>query len=316
MKVSKATLDEVIKDAEAVDKNKYTEKSYNDLMNIVNEAKNLTDESKYAKYIQLITDAKTALVNVEVLKTRISEVEKIDATLYTKASYQKVSETLAAAKLLLVDGSQDDVETMLETLIDAVNGLELSGQKEYEQYLSNIELKDEALYTEDSYKVYKDAYDNLANLGDDLSLKDFTKAKTIFEEAQEALKFKGADYSKVQEVLDRIPADLSGFDQAAVKELKDLIASIDYTLTINDQEKVDKYAIDLQAALDKVLKSMNPDDGSQQPEQPGQATGDKDTTNSSSSAKTGDTAVILPSLLLMSLAVLMGTFVKRRKVIK
>ena len=61
---------------------------------------------------------------------------------------------------------------------------------------------------------------------------------------------------------------------------------------------------------------MNPDDGSQQPEQPGQATCDKDTTNSSSSAKTGDTAVILPSLLLMSLAVLMGTFVKRRKVIK
>ena len=316
LKASKATLDEVIKDAEAVDKNKYTEKSYNDLMNIVNEAKNLTDESEYAKYIQLITDAKTALVNVEVLKARISEVEKIDATLYTKASYQKVSETLATAKLLLVDGSQDDVETMLETLIDAVNGLELSGQKEYEQYLSNIELKDEALYTEDSYKVYKDAYDNLANLGDDVSLKDFTNAKTIFEEAQEALKFKGADYSKVQEVLDRIPADLSGFDQAAVKELKDLIASIDYTLTINDQEKVDKYAIDLQAALDKVLKSMNPDDGSQQPEQPGQATGDKDTTNSSSSAKTGDTAVILPSLLLMSLAVLMGTFVKRRKVIK
>ena len=34
------------------------------------------------------------------------------------------------------------------------------------------------------------------------------------------------------------------------------------------------------------------------------------------SAKTGDTAVILPSLLLMSLAVLMGIFVKRRKVIK
>ena len=94
-------------------------------------------------------------------------------------------------------------------------------------------------------------------MNEDLSLVEFNKVKFVYEEALEALIYKTADYSKVQEILNKIPEDLSAFDAKKVEALNKIIATIDYNKKINEQKVVDQYAQNLQKALDDVLKSFN-----------------------------------------------------------
>ena len=69
------------------------------------------------------------------------------------------------------------------------------------------------------------------------------------------LKYKLADYTKVNELLKKIPSDLSIYDANKVKNLKDVINSIDFNKDFTKQSEVDQYAKDLQKAIDELLKS-------------------------------------------------------------
>ena len=97
-----------------------------------------------------------------------------------KHHIKELAEKLTEAHQLMKDGTQEEVDNMLQSLAQAVSHLKQSGQKEYEEYLKSVQLKDEKMYTEDSYQVYKAAYNHIMNLGDDVSIEDFIMVKNKF----------------------------------------------------------------------------------------------------------------------------------------
>jgi len=188
-----------------------------------------------------------------------------------------------------------------------------------------------------SYKEYKQAYDDLMGMNEDLSLDQFNKVKVAYEETLETLVYKAADYSKVQEILNKVPEDLSLFDTKKVEALNKVIASIDYNKNIKEQKVVDQYAQDLQKALDEVLKSLNQTDDNKNPNkpsidsdvlgdkinitnkeepkvQPNQTINNKTTNNYKIiGAKTGDNVMIAPYVILAICSIGVYMTIKKRK---
>ncbi len=333
-------LEEIIKDAMKVDGKNYTTDSYNKLQKAIKDAKTAvenTTRDQYAMHAENITKAKTELVNITALKEIMSKVDKLDKSLYTKASYQIVADLMKDANQVIIDGSEEDVTNMITKLQQAMDKLELSGTKVWKEYIQNLKLKDNADYTEESYKEYKQAYDDLMGMNEDLSLDQFNKVKVAYEETLETLVYKAADYSKVQEILNKVPEDLSLFDTKKVEALNKVIASIDYNKNIKEQKVVDQYAQDLQKALDEVLKSLNQTDDNKNPNkpsidsdvlgdkinitnkeepkvQPNQTINNKTTNNDKIiGAKTGDNVMIAPYVILAICAIGVYMTIKKRK---
>lgn len=190
--ISDTDLDTLIKEARAVleaegAKEKYTEDSYNDLLAVVEEAEdNISDNS----YIEKIQSALKGLVNVEQLKEAIAQAKAVDAEKYTVSSHSALLEVLAQIEKdgLLKSGSQEDVNTAVKAIGNAILGLKPRAQG-VEDYRDSITLKPEKGYTADSYKAYKDAYEALMKTDpSDLSAEEFAQLKADFEKAELGLK--------------------------------------------------------------------------------------------------------------------------------
>lgn len=113
------TLKDMIAAAKALNKDSYTEDSYNALMKVVAEA----EKSGGTKYIDKIKKAMNELVNVEALKQKIQEAEKVDKKLYTEESYQRLEDALKKAKKLLKSGSKEEVDAATKELENARRAL-------------------------------------------------------------------------------------------------------------------------------------------------------------------------------------------------
>ena len=76
-------------------------------------------------------------------------------------------------------------------------------------------------------------------------------AKDI-ETAIAGLKYKSADYSKVEAEKDLIPKDLTPYTQTSVDNLRNVLAGINYNLDINHQAEVDAFADAIKAAREAL----------------------------------------------------------------
>jgi LPXTG-motif cell wall-anchored protein len=77
---------------------------------------------------------------------------------------------------------------------------------------------------------------------------------TAIRDAIKALKYKDADYSKVDTAIGKIPADLSGYTDASVKALNDAKKAVVRGKNITEQATVDGYATAIQKAIDGLVK--------------------------------------------------------------
>lgn len=273
---------------------------------------------EFTELMEAYQNAKDNLVTIdqtkETLQKMIDEIDRLDSSQYTKSSFAALQSAQEKAKQIMSTGTNLEIEMMVDELSAAVNALEETAQSDYEEYKASVVLEGDALYTEDSYKAYKDAYDILMNLGDDVSKTAFITAKTKYEDALAALQFKAADYSQVEAVLNKVPADLSIYDEALVNELNAMIASIDYDLTINDQQTVDQYALDLESLLEKVLKSV--DSGIVVDDNKTESATNTSNTASQTDTKTGDEQTILPNVIMLMISVCAFLILKRKELLK
>lgn len=113
---------------------------------------------------------------------------------------------------------------------------------------------DLSVYTDESVKALQDA---LAAVVED---KDVTEQiavngyATSIENAIVGLKYKGADYTKVNEAKTKVPSDLSIYTDETVKTLKDALALVEEGKNITEQATVDGYADAINKAIEGLVK--------------------------------------------------------------
>ena len=197
----------------ATDKSIYTEESWNNFVAAKEAEEQLIEKNKttpvhpseFKDALKALKDAKEGLtfvpvapVSKEVLSGLIKTAEGLDAQLYTKDSYQALTEALNAAKAEFdrTDSTEESVKAAVDKLDAAIKALVTRANgEEVKAYINGIELKDASKYTEESYKVYKDAYQKLCGVLDRLdnvSQEEYLKLRNAFETAEANLVEKDA----------------------------------------------------------------------------------------------------------------------------
>lgn len=197
----------------ATDKSIYTEESWNNFVAAKEAVEQLIEKNKttpvhpseFKDALKALKDAKEGLtfvpvapVSKEVLSGLIKTAEGLDAQLYTKDSYQALTEALNAAKAEFdrTDSTEESVKAAVDKLDAAIKALVTRANgEEVKAYINGIELKDASKYTEESYKVYKDAYQKLCGVLDRLdnvSQEEYLKLRNAFEIAEANLVEKDA----------------------------------------------------------------------------------------------------------------------------
>ena len=142
--VNVEALKDKIQAAEKVDKELYTEDSYQRLEDALKKAKKLLksgSEKEVKAATEELENARRALVQkttvdvegdqntdqkdqaVQKLKDKIQAAEKVDKKLYTEDSYQRLEDALKKAKKLLKSGSEKEVKAATEELENARRAL-------------------------------------------------------------------------------------------------------------------------------------------------------------------------------------------------
>ena len=272
-------LDETIVDMEKVNGSEYTTDSYKALTDAIAKAKSdkvKGDAGLNQQNIDAMKAAKEALVSTVELKAKVAEAGKVDSSKYTTASYETLSKLLAAKD----DTTSDPVVKGLDTLYKSGTVKELAERVAaidaavakldaratgVKDYVDGIKLKDndKGYYTDASYKAYSDAYKALKKLAaageGEVGIAEFTEAKEAFEAAEAKLAYKSADYGKIDDLLAKVPSDLSGYTADSVAKFEAAKKAVKRGLTIDQQSKVDAMADALEAAIKGLtLKSQAP----------------------------------------------------------
>ena len=110
--------------------------------------------------------------------------------------------------------------------------------------------EDLSLYTEASVKALNDAKTAVVwdkNFLDQSVVNGYAAA---IQAAIDGLTYRGADYKTVNEVIGKIPEDLSMYTEASVKALNDVRTAIAWDKNVTEQSVVNGYAAAMQAAID------------------------------------------------------------------
>ncbi len=345
--VDKSELTELYAQAQAVDKELYTDESIAALQTAMNEAFSvLTDleatEDEVSAAVESLKEALEGLelkgdvseINTAALAYLVEQAEAIDRTLYTTDSLAALDSVLAQAKAMLADGagSQDEVDTMAAALQAAINALiyiptiTAVDKTALEQVIAEAESKVQDDYTGATWAVFagalQNAKDTLANAA--ATQEQVDEAASALQAAMDALVEAGkpdADTSELEEALESIQ-ELNKDDYTADSwaVLEQAVAAAQAVLQDKDatQADVDAAAQALLEAIEGLVRgtSSKASDGSDGTSQTGgsgtSGTGD---TGESTAARTGDTAPIAATgaAAVAALAVITTVIVKKRK---
>lgn len=215
--VDKTALEEAIKDAEAVDADKYTAESYKALADALADAKDVrADEAATQKAVAdavtAITDAIEALVEAEepdntareALKDLYNKYAGLTQGKYTDESYQAFKDALGDAADVLADedATEKELTAAYDALQAAINGLKVAEapepgstvrdelQKLYDAYKNLAQGK----YTNSSYEAFTKALKAAAAVlaDEDATDEELTAAYNALAEAINGLTVKAA----------------------------------------------------------------------------------------------------------------------------
>ena len=113
-------------------------------------------------------------------------------------------------------------------------------------------------------KIDANLYSNYSIVEDTINAVDHAKSKQeqvtvdsyadAINKAISELKYKDADYTKVNEVKAKVPSDLSVYTDETVKTLKDALALVEEGKNITEQTTVDGYADAINKAIEGLVK--------------------------------------------------------------
>ena len=283
-------MDKLIKDIDNIKNNSFVKNpaDYTKLKKIQQEANNLVRDN-----YKDLTDLDAKLKNVNELsdKLKLDEQDKIDKVVreletaitnleLKDANYEKVNATITKAENIVRENYKDltDLDAKLNNAKNVLN-LKIDKQKEVdkaavelEDAISNLELKD-ANYEKvnsaitkaenivrENYKDLTDLDAKLKTAKASLNLKidkqkEVDKAAVELETAITNLELKGADYSKINDFKTNVYDKLDSTKYTNFDTLVNAMNNIDYSIKINEQEKVNEIYNSLVKVYNNLIKT-------------------------------------------------------------
>ncbi len=166
-----------------------------------------------------------------------------DLSIYTDKSVTALKAVLDKNISNILAAEQDIVDEHTQTILDAVNNLEIKPADycELDKIIEQIPV-DLSVYTDESVENLRVILDSIDRNLDILSQNKVDEYESDVKKMIAELKYKPADYSAVNAAISAIPSDLSVYTSESVETLNDAVDSIEYGLNITQQNKVDEYA--------------------------------------------------------------------------
>lgn len=255
-----AALDEVISEIPE-DLTIYTEESVANLKAVeesIDRNLDITNQEKISEYVEAI---KNAIDSLEVKPADYSVLNAVLTTVPTNLSIY-TDETVVALNDVInsIDKSlditkQEKIGEYVIAITNAIAALELKSADyaELEEVLKTVP-NDLSIYTDASSADLKTILAEINKNLDITNQEQVDKWAEAIPAAVEKLVLKPADYSELKKALATVPSDLSIYTEESVFALQKVIDSIDYSLDITQQEKVDEYVKQIDNAVNNLKK--------------------------------------------------------------
>ena len=251
----------------------YTEESVealNAVIASIDRTKTIEEQQAVAAYAEALENAIAALVRKPVpadyqgVEELLGKIPK-DLSIYTEKSVKALNVAKEAIVWDLDDSRQEEVDQSAENLKAALDGLTLkpADYSTVDAALAKVS-NDLSIYTEESIQPLQTAINSVESGKTILDQAEVDGWAAAIENALAGLQVLKADYSKVEEAIKKIPADLSLYTDASVKEknekaakakadaekaLEDAKNSVVTERPVTEQESVDGYAKKIEAAI-------------------------------------------------------------------
>ena len=257
------------KDKVPTDSSIYTEESWQhlqDMINAVVEGLDITHQAEVNKFAQDIEDAITDLdyigANYDDVKKAIEEANAaMDERLHTAASRAAVRSAINLVNYNLDITEQATVDGYAAAIRKAVSELKYNPA----DYSAVTTAKgkvptDSSIYTAESWQNLQDKLNAVVEGLDIRYQEQVTGYAAAIEQAITDLKYRAADYTKLEEAVAEAEAAINTgyYTDETVASLNAVLKSIDRTLDIRDQKKVDMYEQAVRNGIKALeLKSAN-----------------------------------------------------------
>lgn len=236
----------------------YTEESVealNAVIASIDRTKTIEEQQAVAAYAEALENAIAALVRKPVpadyqgVEELLGKIPK-DLSIYTEKSVKALNAAKEAIVWDLDDSRQEEVDQFAENLKAALDGLTLkpADYSAVDAALAKVS-NDLSIYTEESIQPLQTAINSVESGKTILDQAEVDGWAAAIENALAGLQVRKADYSKVEEAIKKIPADLSLYTDASVKALEDAKNSVVTERPVTEQESVDGYAKKIEAAI-------------------------------------------------------------------
>ena len=174
-------------------------------------------------------------------------------SIYTEESVAKLQDVLSVDVSGKLSYDQNIVDEQTKAILNAISELELKSA-DYSQLDKALETipDDLSIYTDESLaklNVILDSIDKNLDITNQSQIDEWAKQ---VETAVKNLKIKPADYTALDEVISKIPDNLSLYTDESVAELEKVLNSIDRELDITQQEQVDNYVTAVEQAIENL----------------------------------------------------------------
>lgn len=185
--------------------------------------------------------------------TAIASVPEI-LSIYTEESVAKLQDVLSVDVSAKLSYEQNVVDEQTQAILNAISALELKSA-DYSQLDKAIETvpDDLSIYTDESLDMLNDILDSIDKNLDITNQSQIDEWAKQVETAVKNLNIKPADYTALDEVISKIPDNLSLYTDESVAELEKVLNSIDRELDITQQEQVDNYV----TAVEQAIENLN-----------------------------------------------------------
>ena len=236
----------------------YTEESVealNAVIASIDRTKTVEEQQAVDAYAEALENAIVALVRKPVpadyqgVEELLGKIPK-DLSIYTEKSVKALNVAKEAIVWDLDDSRQEEVDQSAENLKAALDGLTLkpADYSTVDAALAKVS-NDLSIYTEESIQPLQTAINSVESGKTILDQAEVDGWAAAIENALAGLQVRKADYSKVEEAIKKIPADLSLYTDASVKALEDAKNSVVTERPVTEQESVDGYAKKIEAAI-------------------------------------------------------------------